>query len=152
MAGALKPRRVSRAYSFNLDDCIWGAGMSMRSELGKVRGLGAAHDGTSHFWMQRVTALANVPLIIYLVYFIMAHIGASRAMVLASVKNPFCAIALSMAMISIFWHMKLGLQMVIEDYVHHPIVKILALLLNSFYAFGLCGLALYTILKMNLGV
>jgi succinate dehydrogenase / fumarate reductase, membrane anchor subunit len=126
--------------------------MSMRSELGKVRGLGAAHDGTSHFWMQRVTALANVPLVIYLVYFIMAHIGASRAMVLASVKNPFCALGLSLAMISIFWHMKLGLQMVIEDYVHHPIVKILSLLLNIFYAFGLCGLALYAILKMNLGV
>ena len=126
--------------------------MSMRSELGKVRGLGAAHDGTSHFWMQRVTALANVPLVIYLVYFIMAHIGATRPMVLASVKNPFCALGLSLAMFSIFWHMKLGLQMVIEDYVHHPIVKILSLLLNTFYAFGLCGLALYAILKMNLGV
>ena len=126
--------------------------MSMRSELGKVRGLGAAHDGTAHFWMQRVTALANVPLVIYLVYFIVAHIGASRAMVLISIKNPFCAIALSLGMVSILWHMKLGLQVVIEDYVHHPVLKILLLLLNTFYAFGLGASALYAILKMNLGV
>jgi succinate dehydrogenase / fumarate reductase, membrane anchor subunit len=124
----------------------------MRSELGKVRGLGAAHDGTSHFWMQRVTAIANLPLVIYLVYFIVVHVGHSRADVVASVKNPFCAIALSLGVISIFWHMKLGLQMVIEDYVHHPIVKILSLLANTFYAFGLAGLAIYAILKMNLGV
>ncbi len=126
--------------------------MSMRSELGKVRGLGAAHDGTSHFWMQRVTAISNLPLVIYLVYFIIAHVGHSRADVIASVKNPFCAIGLSLAIISMFWHMKLGLQTVIEDYVHRPVVKILALLANTFYAFGLAGLALYAILKMNLGV
>jgi len=124
----------------------------MRSELGKVRGLGAARDGTQHFWMQRVTAMANLPLVIYLVYFIVSHVGHSRADVIASIKNPFCAIGLSLAVISMFWHMKLGLQMVIEDYVHHPIVKILALLANTFYAFGLAGLALYAILKMNLGV
>jgi len=126
--------------------------MSMRSELGKVRGLGAAHDGTQHFWMQRVTAIANFPLVIYLVYFIVTHVGAARADVVASVKNPFCAVALALAMISIFWHMKLGLQMVIEDYVHAPAVKLLALLLNGFFAYGLAALALYAILKMNFGV
>ena len=126
--------------------------MSMRSELGKVRGLGAAHNGTSHFWMQRVTAMANVPLVIYLVYFIVAHVGVGRAVVVASVKNPFCAIALSLAMISIFWHMKLGLQTVIEDYVHGTVLKIALLLINTFYAFSLGALALYAILKMNFGV
>ena len=126
--------------------------MSMKSELGKVRGLGAAHDGTQHFWMQRVTAMANVPLVIYLVYFIVAHVGADRAHVVASLKNPFCAIALSLAMISIFWHMKLGLQTVIEDYVHGSVLKIFLLLLNTFYAFFLSALALYAILKMNFGV
>jgi succinate dehydrogenase / fumarate reductase, membrane anchor subunit len=124
----------------------------MKTELGRVRGLGAAHDGTSHFWMQRVTAIANLPLVIYLVYFIVAHVGHVRADVVASLKNPFCAIALSLGVISIFWHMKLGLQMVIEDYVHQPVYKIFALLLNTFYAFGLAALALYAILKMNLGV
>ena len=58
--------------------------MSMKTELAKVRGLGAAHDGTHHFWMQRVTAIANLPLVIYLVYFIVAHLGASREAVARS--------------------------------------------------------------------
>ena len=126
--------------------------MSMKSELGKVRGLGAAHDGTQHFWMQRVTAVSNVPLVIYLVYFIVSHLGASREAVVTSVKNPVSAIALSLAMISIFWHMKLGIQMVIEDYVHGTAAKLMALLLNTFSAFVLAGLALFAILKMNFGV
>jgi succinate dehydrogenase / fumarate reductase membrane anchor subunit len=126
--------------------------MSMKSELGKVRGLGAAHDGTHHFWMQRVTAVANLPLVIYLLYFIIAHLGASRETVVASVKNPFSAVALALAMISICWHMKLGLQMVIEDYVHGTAAKLISLLLNAFFAYGLAGLGLFAILKMNLGV
>ena len=126
--------------------------MSMKSELGKVRGLGAAHDGTHHFWMQRVTAVANLPLVIYLLYFMIAHLGASRAAVVASVKNPFCAVALVLAMISICWHMKLGLQMVIEDYVQGTALKLVSLLLNAFFAYGLAGLAIYAILKMNFGV
>ncbi len=125
--------------------------MSMRSELGKVRGLGAAHDGTNHFWMQRVTAIANLPLASYLVYFIVSHIGHMRADVVASVKNPFCAVALVLAMISIFWHMKLGLQMVIEDYVHGTAPKLVALLLNAFLAYGLMGLGIFAVLKMNFG-
>jgi len=126
--------------------------MSMKSELGKVRGLGAAHDGTHHFWMQRVTAVANLPLVIYLLYFMIAHLGTSRAAVVASVKNPFCAVALVLAMISICWHMKLGLQMVIEDYVQGTALKLVSLLLNAFFAYGLAGLAIYAILKMNFGV
>ena len=126
--------------------------MTMKSELGKVRGLGAAHDGTQHFWMQRVTAVSNFPLVIYLVYFIVTHLGASRGAVVASVKNPLCAVTLSLAMISIFWHMKLGIQMVIEDYVQGLTAKLIALLLNTFFAFALAGLALFAILKMNFGV
>ena len=124
----------------------------MRTELGKVRGLGAAHDGTHHFWMQRVTAIANLPLVIFLLWFIISHIGATRTEVVGSIKNPFCALGLALAVISICWHMKLGLQMVIEDYVHTPALKIAALLLNMFYAFGIAALALYAILKMNFGV
>ncbi len=126
--------------------------MSMKTELGKVRGLGSAHDGTEHFRMQRLTAVSNFPLAIYLVYFIVAHVGHSRQAVLTSAKNPFCAIALSLAVISTFWHMKLGIQMVIEDYVHGTAKKLMALLLNTFFAFALAALALFAILKMNFGV
>lgn len=125
--------------------------MSMRSDLGKVRGLGAAHDGTEHFWMQRVTAVANVPLVIFLIWFLISHGGASHADVVASFKSPLIAFPMALAVISVCWHMRLGLQVVIEDYVHAPGLKIASLILNNFYAFGLGAVAVFAILKMNFG-
>ncbi len=124
----------------------------MTTDLGKVRGLGSAKSGTEHFWMQRVTAIANLPLVIYLVYFIFAHLGAPRAAIIASIKNPFCAVALSLAMISILWHMRLGLQVVIEDYVHSEGRKLATLLIINFATFFLGAVALYSILKMSFGL
>jgi succinate dehydrogenase / fumarate reductase, membrane anchor subunit len=124
----------------------------MRSELGTVRGLGSARDGTQHFWLQRVTAIANVPLVIFMLWFIIAHLGADRATIISALKNPFSSAAMCLALISMLWHMKLGLQMVIEDYVQGHAAKLAALLLNTFYAFGLGALGLYAILKMSFGV
>jgi succinate dehydrogenase / fumarate reductase, membrane anchor subunit len=124
----------------------------MRTDLGKVRGLGSAHDGTHHFWLQRVTAMANVPLVIFMLWFIISHLGADRAAIISTLKNPLCAVAMCLALVSMLWHMKLGLQMVIEDYVHGHAAKLAALLLNTFYAFGLGALGLYAILKMSFGV
>jgi succinate dehydrogenase / fumarate reductase, membrane anchor subunit len=125
--------------------------MSMRSELGKVRGLGSAKSGTEHFWHQRLTAIANVPLVIFLIYFVLSHLGAPRAAVVASIKNPLCAVALGLAMVSILWHMRLGLQVVIEDYVHGK-SRIACLLANTFFTVTMGGLALYAILKMSFGL
>jgi succinate dehydrogenase / fumarate reductase, membrane anchor subunit len=122
------------------------------SDLGKVRGLGSAKSGTEHFWMQRVTAIANLPLVIFLIYFILSHLGASRSAVVVSIKNPFCAVALSLAMVSILWHMRLGLQVVIEDYVHSEGRKLVTLLIINFSTFALGALALYSILKMSFGL
>jgi succinate dehydrogenase / fumarate reductase, membrane anchor subunit len=125
--------------------------MSMRSELGKVRGLGSAKSGTEHFWMQRVTAIANVPLVIFLVWFIISHIGTSRIDFIASVKHPLVAIGLLLAFASFLYHMRLGLQIVIEDYVHGS-SKFAALLLNTFFAVILFATAAYAILKMSFGL
>ena len=126
--------------------------MSMRTPLGKVRGLGSAKSGTEHFWMQRVTAIANIPLIIFFVIFIIAHLGATRAELVASLGNPFVAILLVLTFLSVLWHMRLGLQVVIEDYVHGHAVKFAALLANSFVALLLGVAALYAILKMSFGL
>ena len=126
--------------------------MSMRSELGKVRGLGSAKSGTDHFWMQRVTAIANLPLVIFLIYFVLTHLGAPRAAIVASIKNPFCAVILALAFISILWHMRLGLQVVIEDYVHSEKRKLASLLIINFATFFLGATALYSILKMSFGL
>jgi succinate dehydrogenase / fumarate reductase, membrane anchor subunit len=126
--------------------------MSMRTPLGQVRGLGSAKGGTDHWWLQRVTAIANIPLISFLVIFIIAHLGASRAELVAAIANPFVAILLVLTMISVLWHMRLGLQVVIEDYVHGHAAKLAALLLNSFFTAALGVAALYAILKMSFGL
>ena len=126
--------------------------MSMRTPLGKVRGLGSAKDGTEHWWLQRVTAIANIPLVIFLVIFVIAHLGATRAELAASIGNPFVAILLALTFISILWHMRLGLQVVIEDYVHGHAVKFASLLANSFVTVLLGVAALYAILKMSFGL
>ncbi len=126
--------------------------MSMRTPLGMVRGLGSARDGTHHWWMQRVTAISNIPLIIFLIAFVISHLGASRAEVVASVANPFVAILLALTMISVLWHMRLGLQVVIEDYVHGHGTRLAALLANSFFTAALGVAALYAILKMSFGL
>jgi succinate dehydrogenase / fumarate reductase, membrane anchor subunit len=125
--------------------------MSMRSDLGKVRGLGSAKSGTEHFWMQRVTAIANVPLVIFLVWFIISHLGATRMEFIASIKNPLIAIVLLLALASFLYHMRLGLQVVIEDYVHGS-AKFAALLVNTFFAVILFATAAYAILKMSFGL
>ena len=123
--------------------------MSMRTPLGKVRGLGSAKSGTEHFWMQRVTAIANLPLVLFLVWFIIAHLGVARADVVASAGNPFVGILLALSFISILWHMRLGMQAIIEDYVHGPAAKFVALLLNVFFTAALAVAAFLAILTMS---
>ena len=122
-----------------------------RTPLGRVEGLGAAKSGTEHWWHQSLTAIANLPLSLFVVGFIVCHVGSGRAEIVASLHNPFTALALSLAMLSFAWHMKLGLQVVIEDYVHGAALKLAALLLNSFSSVALAAAALYAILKMSLG-
>ncbi len=122
------------------------------SDLGKVRGLGSAKSGTEHFWHQRVTAIANIPLVIFLIYFILSHLGAPRASVVASLKTPLCAVLICLAMISILWHMRLGLQTVVEDYVHSEGKKLATLLIINFATLFLGAMGLYAILKMSFGL
>lgn len=122
----------------------------MRTPLGMVRGLGSAKTGTEHWWLQRVTAIANIPLVIFLVIFILCHLGADRAALVASVKHPLIAMALIASFLSILWHMRLGMQVVIEDYVHGG-WRIACLLGNAFFTIALGICALYAILSMSFG-
>lgn len=126
--------------------------MSMRTPLGRVLGLGSAKAGTEHWWMQRVSSIALVPLTVFLVVFIITHLGATRAELVASMSNPFVAILLALTMLTTLWHMRLGVQVVIEDYVHAPLAKFSALLFNTFFTAVLGVVALYAILKMSFGL
>jgi len=125
--------------------------MSMRTPLGKVRGLGSAKSGTEHFWHQRLTAIANIPLVIFMVLFCVAHVGSSQADMAAAIANPLVALMLVFAIISICWHMRLGMQVIIEDYVHSEGTKLLALLGNTFFCGAVALTGLFAVLKISFG-
>jgi succinate dehydrogenase / fumarate reductase, membrane anchor subunit len=122
----------------------------MRTPLGMARGLGSAKTGTEHWWLQRVTAIANIPLVIFLIIFVLAHLGAERATLMQSVKHPLIAIALAMSFLSILWHMRLGMQVIIEDYVHGG-WRLFCLIGNVFFTVALGIAALYAILSLSFG-
>jgi succinate dehydrogenase / fumarate reductase membrane anchor subunit len=122
----------------------------MKTPLGTVLGLGSAKTGTEHWWLQRVTAIANIPLVTFLIVFVLWHLGADRAALMQSVKHPLIAIALAMSFLSILWHMRLGMQVVIEDYVHGG-WRLFCLIGNVFFTIALGIAALYAILSLSFG-
>jgi succinate dehydrogenase / fumarate reductase, membrane anchor subunit len=123
-----------------------------KTPLGRVLGLGSAKSGTEHWWAQRVTAIAGIPLTVFFIVFVLAHVGASRAQLVASVGNPVVAILLALFVLDLLWHMRLGLQVVIEDYVHGPVAKYSTLLFNTFFTAVMGVAALFAILKMSFGL
>jgi succinate dehydrogenase / fumarate reductase membrane anchor subunit len=123
----------------------------MRTPLGKVRGLGSAREGTMHFWRQRLTAVSNIPLVLFLVGLLISLNGAGYAETRAALSNPFVALMLALALFSMLYHMRLGMQIVIEDYVHGEGTKLALFMLNTFFAFAVGAVAAFALLKLALG-
>jgi len=123
----------------------------MATPLKRVRGLGAAHHGTETFWRQRLTAVANVPLVIFLIWFLVAHVGASYDKVKACLSNPIVAVLMLALIWSAAIHMRIGLREIIEDYLHNKMCKTASLMLVTFFA-ALVGIAsTLAILKISFG-
>ena len=126
--------------------------MALRTPLKNVRGLGSAKEGTDHFWKQRVTGAANLVLCVFLVLFIARYAGAEHAQVKGALAHPFVALPLALLAISAAVHMRLGMQTIIEDYVHGEGAKIVLLMLNTFFSFFIGAASLFAILKLSFGV
>ncbi|MBX3520121.1 MAG: succinate dehydrogenase, hydrophobic membrane anchor protein [Xanthobacteraceae bacterium] len=123
----------------------------MRTPLSRIRGLGAAHHGTEHFWLQRLTAAANVLLLVVLIGIVVTLVGRSHATVIATLSKPLVSVLLVAAMISVAIHMRIGMQVIIEDYVHSPLRKVALLMLNTFFAWGVGLACIFAVLKISFG-
>ena len=106
-------------------------------------------SGTSHFWQQRATAIANLPLVLFLLWFIVSHLGATRSDVVASLQHPLNAILLGLSFVSILWHMRLGMEMVLEDYIQTPGTLRAGLLLNRVFCGAMAVAAFYALYRMS---
>jgi succinate dehydrogenase / fumarate reductase membrane anchor subunit len=126
-------------------------GKSLRSPLGRARGLGSAKDGTHHWWAQRVTAIALVPLTVWFVASVIGLAGAPLIELQAWVASPVVAVLLLILVGATFQHARLGVQVVIEDYVHHEGVKVALLLAVNGAALLFGAIAAFSILKLAFG-
>ncbi|VIO65461.1 hypothetical protein CI1B_05630 [Bradyrhizobium ivorense] len=125
---------------------------SMRTPLARVRNLGSSHSGTKDFWRQRLTAVAQVLLIVPVIIVVIMLLGrnhAGAAQILGSIP---IAVILLLFIIASTWHMKIGMQIVIEDYVHNEKLKIAGVMANNFFCVAVALASIYAILKLSSGV
>jgi succinate dehydrogenase / fumarate reductase membrane anchor subunit len=129
-----------------------GQAKSMRTPLARVRALGASHSGTSDFWRQRVTGVAMVLLMVPVIVVVMMLLGRNQAGAAQILGSPPVAIIMLLFIIASAWHMKIGMQVVIEDYVHTETLKLVAIMANNFFSFAVALASIYAILKLSSGV
>ena len=125
---------------------------SMRTPLGQVRNLGASHSGTSDFWRQRLTAVAMILLMLPVVAVVMMLLGRNQAGAAQILGSPPVAIILLLFIVASVWHMKIGMQVVLEDYVHDEKIKLAAIMANNFFSVAVALASVYAIFKLSSGV
>jgi succinate dehydrogenase / fumarate reductase membrane anchor subunit len=124
----------------------------IRTPLARVRGTGSAKSGTGHFWYQRVTAVANIPLTIAVVIIMIMLLGRNQAAVAQILGSPAVAIIMLLFIGSTIVHMKIGMQVIIEDYVHDESAKLTLLMVNTFFTVAVGLACVYGVLKLSFGL
>ncbi len=123
----------------------------MRTPLGRVRGLGSAKDGTHHFWHQRLTSIASLLLTVFAFALAVSLVGEPHAVVAARLGSPIIAILLLATIFAFAYHMQLGMQVIIEDYVHGELARVLALTGNIFFCFAVALTSAFAVLVLGFG-
>lgn len=124
---------------------------SFRTPYSRVKGLGSAQSGTEHFWAQRVTGLANLVLLVFLIYSVIRLAGEPLEYVRAYFASPVVAVLASLFAVSATFHMRIGMQVIIEDYIHKESSKLVLLILNTFFAVAVALTCVIAIIKLSLG-
>src|ERR1041385_692554 len=159
MAGGRQSHRLDRNYHravavHHVDDgdCLMPAPLHIRTPLGRVLGRGAARSGTEHFWHQRLTAVANIPLTIAAIIIMITLLGRNQAAVAQILGSPLVAIIMLLFVLSVTMHMRIGMQVIIEDYVHDESAKLTLIMANTFFAVAVALASAFGILKLAFGV
>jgi succinate dehydrogenase / fumarate reductase membrane anchor subunit len=124
----------------------------MSTPLARVRGLGAARSGTEHFWVQRLTAVANLPLVIAFVFIVISLLGRNHAAVQQILGHPPIAVIMLLFIISITIHMRIGMQIIIEDYVHAEGTKLVLIMANTFFTVAVALASAFALLVLSFKV
>jgi succinate dehydrogenase / fumarate reductase membrane anchor subunit len=124
----------------------------MSTPLARVLGLGSAKSGTAHFWRQRLTAVANVPLTVAFVVIVVGLLGRNHAAVVQILGSPLVAIIMLLFIASITTHMRIGMQVIIEDYVHDEVTKFFLLMANTFFTVAVALACAFAILMLSFKV
>jgi succinate dehydrogenase / fumarate reductase, membrane anchor subunit len=125
---------------------------NMRTPLGRVRGLGSAKSGTEEFWLQRVTAIASIPLTLAGLWLVISLTGRTYPGVKQILGSPLVAVLMMLFVIANVLHMKIGVQVVIEDYVHDKLQKLTLITVNNFFAWAVALACIFAVLKISFGV
>jgi succinate dehydrogenase / fumarate reductase, membrane anchor subunit len=125
---------------------------SLRTPLGHVRGLGSARSGTQQFWHQRLTSIALIPLSILFVVLVVSLIGRNHAATVQILGSAWIAILMLLFILTITYHMQIGMQEIIEDYAHGELSKFVLLIANAFFCIAIGLASAFAILKISFGV
>ena len=125
--------------------------MRQETAIGRVRGLGSARSGAHHWWVERLTSVSTLVLFVWLVVSLLRMPSLSHSAMIDWLSSPVAAVPMLLLIVSTFWHAKLGLQVVIEDYVHEDGTKLFVITLLNFFVLGAGALAFFSVLKIAFG-